>query len=230
MEQGADLVAFTLRGFYDDGTVLPPLKRESGTYILRTPEERMEFIHNTLLQVKIGWEACLRMFSRERIEQYDLRFADNRKIFAEDLYFTLCYCAHAEHIVSLDICLYNYRLRHGSIMHVQNVRNNLPRILVLADNVLEHLNCFDDCALLREHFERMKYQIFMNQFMYQMVNVEDQLSARDTIIRELPDWKVLSDMLKRQMKDTAFWKKQYSFVRYFELTTNVEFLLKGNLR
>lgn len=230
MEKGADLVAFTLRGFLDDGTVQLPWKRECGTYILQTPEERVAFFHNTLLQTKIGWEACLRMFSRERIERYSLRFADNRKIFAEDLYFSLCYCAHAERIVSLDACLYNYRLRSDSIMHSQTPRNNLPRILALADSVLEYYNRFEECRLLRDNFDRLRYQIFMNQFMYQILNAEDQLSSRETIIRELPDWDNLSDMLKRQLKDNSFWKKHYSSIRYFELRANTEFLLEGNLQ
>ena len=230
MEQGADLVTFGLHSFYDDGTVLPPLKRECGTYLLKTPEERLAFFHKTLLQTKIGWEACLRIFSREKIEQYGLRFADNRKIFAEDLYFSLCYCAHAGHIVSLEDCFYHYRLRSDSIMGIQNTRNNLPRIRLLADSVLEHYRQHEDCTLFAENFPRLWYQIFMNQFIYQILNVEDQASFRDTVIREFPDWDAVSAVLKQQRKDTAFWKKQYSFVRYFEMTSGAEFLLEGNLR
>ena len=230
MEQGADLVAFTLRGFYDDGTVLPPWQRECGTYDLSEPEKRMAFFHRTLLQTKIGWEACLRIFSREKLEAHGLRFADNRRIFAEDLYFSLCYCAHAERIVSLGDCLYNYRLRPDSIMGVQSTRNNLPRILKLADSVLEYYYRFEDCALLRDNFDRLLYQIFMNQFGYQILNVEDPSAFRETILRELPDWEGLSDLLKQQRKDAAFWKKQYSLVRYLEMTANVNFLLEGDLR
>ena len=227
MEQGADLVTFTLQGYYDDGTVQPPCKRECGTWLLHTPEERLEFFHRTLLQTKIGWEACLRMFSREKIEEYGLRFADNRKIFAEDLYFSLCYCAHAEHIVSIDACLYNYRLRSDSIMGVQNTRNNLPRILALADSVLEYYNRFEDCALLRREFDRIWYQIFMNQFVYQILNVEDPVSFRGAVIREITDWQQVFWLLEQQLRDGAFWKKQYSYVRYFEMTANGRFLLEG---
>lgn len=230
MEQGADLAAFTLHSFYDDGTVLPPWQRASGSWQLRTPEERLDFLHRTLLPGKIGWDACLRIFSREKIERYGLRFADNRKIFAEDLCFSLCYCAHAEQIVSIDACLYHYRQRSDSIMRVQNARNNLPRILLLADSVLEYYSRFEDCSLLRDNFHRLWYQIFMNQFMYQILNVEDPLAFRQEIIRDLPDWETLSRRVKQQWKDTAFWKKQYSFVRYLEIRANVEFLLEGNLR
>ena len=230
MEQGADLVAFTFRELYDNGDRELPWKHETGEYYTDSPKKKLDFIQRVILQSKIGWDAWSRIFVREKIEQYGLRFADNRKIFAEDLYFSLCYCAHVEHIISLDECLYNCRLRTDSIMGVQNTRNNLPRIMLLADSVLEYYNQFEDCALLRENFGRIWFQIFMNQFMFQILNVEDQQSFRETIIRDLSDWDALSDILKQQMKDTLFWKKQYSFVRFFELHANVEFLLHGNLR
>ena len=230
MEQGADLAAFTYQGFYDDGSLLPPMVREAGAYNPDTPEKRLEFLQRVLLQGKIGWDAWSRMFRREKIEAYGLRFADNRKIFAEDLYFSLCYCAHADRIVSLEDCLYHYRLRSDSIMGVQNTRNNLPRIQVLADCVLEYYNRFSDCVLLRENFTRLWYQIYMNQFMYQILNVEDPLSFRDTIIREIPDWEQTAQVLRQQRKDSGFWRKRYSLVRYSELASNTDFLLEGNLR
>lgn len=230
MEQGADLAVFTFQGFYDSGDQQTPWVHATGEYDVDTQDKRLEFIHKVLLQSKIGWDAWSRMFVRERIEAYGLRFEDNRKIFAEDLYFSLCYCAHAEHIVSLEDCLYNYRLRSDSIMRVQGARNNLPRIQMLAECVREYYNRFEDCALLRENFDRLWYQIIMNQFMYQILNVEDQVSFRDTIIREIPNWDQVSQMLKQQRKDASFWKTQYSFVRYLEIRANAEFLLEGNYR
>lgn len=230
MEQGADLVAFSLRGFYDDGTVMPPDIRQSGEFLTDTPEKRLTFYHRTLLQGKIGWDAWSRIFVREKIEKYGLRFADNRKIFAEDLYFSLCYCAHTEHIVSLEDCLYNCRQRSDSIMGVQNTRNNLPRILQLTESVRAFFKQFEDCSLFCEQFHRLRYQIFMNQFLYHVLNVEDKGAFRNTVIRELSDWNAISDMLKQQKEDTSYWKKQYSFVRYSELYSSVEFLLYGNLR
>ena len=211
LEQGADMVAFTLRSFHDDGTIVDTYIRECGSYILKTPEDRLSFLYRTLLQAKIGWDCCLRVFSREKIERYGLRFADNRKIFSEDLYFSLCYCAHATRIVSLEDCLYNYRLRSDSIMGVQSTRNNLPRILLLADSVWEYYNRFDDCTLLCRNFERLWFQIFMNQFMYQIQYAQDQGAFRDSIIQELPNWEALADRLKQQLKDAAFWRSQYSF-------------------
>ena len=229
MERGADLVAFSMQGFYDDGTVLPPSIRQTGEFVTDTPEKRIQFYHRVLLQGKIGWDAWSRIFVRDKIERCGLRFADNRKIFAEDLYFSLCYCAHAEHIVSIDACLYNYRLRSDSIMGVQNTRNNLPRILALADSVLEYYNRFEDCALLKENFTRLWYQIIMNQFMYQILNVENQETFRSLIIQEMPNWDKVSIVLQQQLKDITFWKRQYSFVRYLEITSNARFLLGGSL-
>lgn len=230
LEQGADLVTFSLRGFYDDGTLLPPSIRQAGDYLTDTPEKRLQFLHRVLLQGKIGWDAWSRIFVREKIERYGLRFADNRKIFAEDLYFSLCYCAHAEHIVSLNACLYNYRLRSDSIMGVENTRNNLPRILMLADSVLDYYNRFEDCTLLRDSFDRLWYQIFMNQFVYQILNSDAPGDFRDSMIREIQDWSRVEQRLKVQLADSGYWRKQYSLPRYFELTANARFLLGGSVK
>ena len=230
LEQGADLVAFSLQGFYDDGTVLPPGIRQTGDFVTDTPEKRMQFYHRVLLQGKIGWEAWSRIFVRDKIERYGLRFADNRKIFAEDLFFSLCYCAHAEHIVSIDACLYNYRLRSDSIMGVENTRNNLPRILVLADHVLNYYRQFDDCTLLAENFPRLWYQLIMNQFVYQILNSDAPGDFRAAVIRDFPDWPQVEQRLKAQLADSGFWRKQYSPARYLELTANARFLLGGNVK
>lgn len=229
MEQGADLVAFTFQGFYDNGAQQPPWKHETGEYDLSSAEKRLAFFHRILLQSKIGWDAWSRMFVRKKIEAYGLRFVDNRKIFAEDLFFSLCYCAHADRVVSIDDCLYNYRLRSDSIMGVENTRNNLPRIMALADSVLAYYSQFDDCTLLCREFPRLWYQMVVNQFVYQILNVEDQEAFRKVIVRDVPDWDAFAAALKQQLADKAFWKKQYSRVRYLELTSGVRFLLGGSL-
>ena len=228
MEQGYDMVAFTLRSFYDDGRVTPPWKRETGIYTLQTSEARRDFFFKTLVQAKIGWEACLRVFVRDKIEQYNLRFVDNRKIFAEDLFFSLCYCAHAEKIISIDACLYNYRQRENSIMHEETGRNNLERINKLADAVLEYYSKFEDCKGLVDDFSFLRFQIFMSQFIFLSKYAQSLSEFRKSVITGVSDWPKIEKLLHDQMAKRKKWKKYYSPVSYYELISNVEFLLDGH--
>jgi len=229
MDQGYDLVAFSTRGFYDDGTVLPPWHRETGIYDLQTPEKRKDFIHRTLLQTRIGWEACTRMFSGAIIRRHGLRFADNRRIFAEDLHFSLCYCAHAEKIISISDCLYNYRQRRDSIMGQQTVRNNMDRICLLADAVEAHYENSEDCIELADNFSMIRYQILMNQAGFQLLNVPDQSAFRQELMEKLGCWPEISDLLKEKNKSRGEWKAYYSPLRYYEVIQNTKFLLDGNV-
>ena len=50
------------------------------------------------------------------IDKFEIEFVDTKKIFAEDQLFCLCYLTHCSKLKMLDICLYNYVQRDGSIM------------------------------------------------------------------------------------------------------------------
>ena len=138
MEEGADMAVFGFQCFYPDHHVSPGRVPERKQFRLEGKSERRQFIQQVLLPCQIGWEACTRVYRRDLVERYQLRFEDNRRIFAEDLYFTLCYCGHIEKIVCLDECLYHYRQRDDSIMGIQKKRNNIGRINELGKAVLEY--------------------------------------------------------------------------------------------
>jgi len=227
MEKGYDLTVFTFRGFFDDGTQLSPWPRKCGTYMLNTLQEKKEFVNKVLVQSQIGWEAWSRIFVREVIERYHLRFADNRKIFAEDMYFSLCYCAHISKIISIDACLYNYRQRRDSIMGQQTGKNNVVRIEQLAQEVLKHYRQWDDCRLLADNFAFLHFQIIMNQFIFQIQYVQDPERYRSDVISSLKDWSEIQDIVHWNMVNRSELKTYYSPLRYFEVIRNAEFLLGG---
>lgn len=227
MELGYELTAFTLQGFYEDGTVQLPWKRKSGTFVMNTPEERKNFIHREIVQAAIGWEACTRIFVREIIERYHLRFADNRKIFAEDMYFSLCYCAHIKKVISLDDCLYYYRQRGDSIMGQQTGKNNVVRIEQLAREVQKHYRQSDDCAFFAADFSLLNVQIIMNQFIFQIQYVEDPVKYRENVISSLENWPEIEGMIRHHLQNPAEIRKYYSPVKRFEIIRNAAFLLGG---
>ena len=228
MEKSYDMTAFGLRGFYDDGTIVRYLPRQSADWILDSEEKRKDFIHRFLIQGKIGWEACTRVFRRDIIESNNLRFADNREIFAEDMYFSLCYCAHAKRIINLDSCLYHYRQRKDSIMRQQTGRNNMSRIHKLAQAVLAHYKNCDDCKALADDFSFLHFQIIMNQFVSQLTNVPDPVQFREEIMADSQPWHEVKIVIQSQLKDKKRLAAYYLPVQYFEVTRNAAFLLGGS--
>jgi len=110
----AELVVFNHERVYPTGEVKLCFHK-LGSYTL-SGYDRVSFFTNTLLPYKIGWEAWNRIFRRDIIENYRLRFADNSHIFAEDMYFSICYCAHINKIISISQSLYFYTIRDDSIM------------------------------------------------------------------------------------------------------------------
>ena len=144
------------------------------------------------------------------------------------MYFSLCYCAHARKIVNLETVLYHYRQRKDSIMGQETGRNNMIRIQKLAQAVYDHYRNCDDCTLLTEDFQFLRFQIIMNQFISQISNISDYVRFRNEIREDTSDWDKIRDMIQNQLADRRKLTAYYSPVRYFELTRNAAFLLGGS--
>lgn len=229
MEEGNDLVAFRLQTVYSNGRIELPKKGIFRQFYLRTPEDKRQFIHSTLLPSRIGWEACTRVFLREKIERYGLRFADNRVIFAEDLYFSLCYCAHAEQICCIEEILYNYRIRNDSIMSTQSKKSSVGRVHQLAKKVLEYYSQFEDCAGLVEHFSTIYYQIMAGQFLFQLwTSDKHPLEFREESLGLVEDPELMKKWLCKQLENRTELKKYYSPIEEMELYYHIQFLLGGS--
>lgn len=226
LEAGADMVVFRLVNVYPDGKTEIARDFEYGTYVMKTEAERKAFIHNTLLPSKIGWGAGSRIYTREKIEKYSLRFADNRRIFAEDLYFCLCYCAHAEKVVCIEDCLYYYRQREDSIMGVQTTRNNIDRLCVLCQEAHDFLRQFEDCRMLTDNFQLVFFQIIAGQFIYQLwaSGVEPE-KFRDSVIQSVSDWDFIRNQIQMQLNDPRALLAAYSGSVSAELQCHMRFLL-----
>ena len=225
MDQGLDLVGFRYNILKADGTRQPGREIQLGSFYLPDQEHRLSFIRDTLVSCAIGWEAWSRIFVREKIEKYGLRFADNREIFAEDLYFSMCYCAHAEKLLCIDDCLYNYRVREDSIMGVQQARSNLGRICTLADAVLSYYRQFSDCSLLTESFSQIYYHLIAGQFTYQMWASGIKPAAYRRLVRqEVRDWNGMEKQLRAYLSGSRAKKT----MQERELRAHVLFLLGGS--
>ena len=115
MSSGVDMVVFGYNLVYDDGKNIGVSFPENH-YVLHTEEERIRFIIGPFFRYETGWNAWNRIFLKSIIDEYNLRFEDNRRIMAEDQYFCLVYLAHCKNIVVIEDGLYDYYQRQDSIM------------------------------------------------------------------------------------------------------------------
>ena len=97
-----------------------------------TDSERETFILSEFLNYRIGWEAWSRIFKADIIREHNLRFVNERKIFAEDLLFSFNYWLYASSIEVLHECPYHYIQRTNSLMDINRQSNNLHKINALA--------------------------------------------------------------------------------------------------
>lgn len=229
MDKGMDMVVFRFQSVAPNGSTEPGREIEAGTCHFETEEDRYAFFQKTLLPCSIGWEAWARVFRRDLIESYRIRFADNRKIFAEDLYFSLCYCAHAANISCMDKILYNYRLRENSIMGVQKKHNNIGRINELTKEVLAHYRQHDDCRMLVDQFSLVYTQIIIQQFINQLWTSGIEPVAFQKMTREtVEDWQFLEQYLKNATERRDLALQLGSLERTIVLRSHAEYLLGGS--
>ena len=156
MEKGCDMAVF---GF----DITPPpdrvwqdnmaytVEKETDLF-LESDEERYAFIAGPFRMRAIRWEVWNRIFRRDVIEKWRIRFGEGRRIFAEDMYFTYFYMAHCRHILLLPDRLYTYRKYEGSgstqyKKHLMIYSSNL-----MTEAFCEHCRTCEDCRYLYEHF------------------------------------------------------------------------------
>ena len=226
LEGGADLVVFNHERVHPDGFVSPCVY-ELGTYVL-SEENRVNFYVKTLLSYSIGWEAWSRMFRRDIIEAYHLRFADNRRIFAEDMYFSLCYCAHVQEIISISQSLYCYTVREDSIMRQNRDVLNIGRMNELGKAVLQHFQEYTDCAVLLEAFPSIHYLIVDNLAAKSMRRANNLVQYRDQFRSDISDWAFYRKMMQQLLKNPKHLYGKYPMSHLAERLSIVKYFLDGN--
>lgn len=154
-----ELIVFNYRAIDENGYIIGGSNFQTGLLDLSDIEFKIEFIAGQLTKYKIGWEAWSRVFRKDIIDKYNLSFYDNKTIFAEDLYFSLCYIAHISSLRVIPEVLYNYLIRSSSIMRKEGHSNNFARFSLLAEQVYKHYTDSDDCKMLVDCFPVIDVQV-----------------------------------------------------------------------
>lgn len=216
MQEGCQLVSFEFLIESDDGSVKPFVYFASGSYhSFKAIEDRLDFITDIFMKYGIGFEVWSRVFDRNIIEKYNLRFEDNT-IFAEDMYFILCYLAHIEKIYALKDNFYHHCLRKDSIMSRNRDKFNLKRFDQLAQAILTHYKKSESCQYLVENFPLIYLAIFEHaeKILKSASGETDIRYIKSAIYEELDDAAFFRTNIRnlKKHKDLLYKKEKKSYL------------------
>ena len=124
--------------------------------------DKASFIINELLDYRVSWNAWSKFYNRDIIEANDLRFEDNKKIFAEDMYFNLCYLPFVERIICLNKPMYHYLERSDSIMGNETKKCNTDRFEKLTEAVRLFYDLSKETQFLLEYYPLIYYKVLQH--------------------------------------------------------------------
>ena len=217
LEEGWDLVTFSF-------DMIPPGKaprslvstRQEKRFILRTDEERFDFLTGAFTRGEIRWEVWNRIFRRDLIEKWGVRFPEGRNVYPEDLCFNYCYLSHASRILRLPDVLYHYRTHPGSFM--AGIRRVLKSRYVHAfvKEVCRHYRLSADCAYLTEHFPYLYYVLHKRMLrelcLYQWKHGLDTKTAGELLRENIDDYPAFIQQMTAVF-NTPFIRKNYRMDR-----------------
>lgn len=182
----ADLYSFNVSKASEDG--LEEIEKliffiENDVFSIKDEDERLTFYTKKLLQYKMGWEVCFRVFNRKIIEQSHLRFHPTSEIYAEDLLFTAQYCLHIRKYAVICNLLYRYRQRSGSLLGTRNISTVLPRINRLSEILYEDMKRKKWKAAVK-NFHEIYFYLLNYQIQYTLKNESDEQIA--AMLKALP--------------------------------------------
>lgn len=182
------------------------------------------------MNYKVGWEAWSRIYRRDIIEENNLRFEDNGKIFAEDMYFNLCYIAHVKNMYVMKECPYNYLVREDSIMGQDIKKSNLNRFNELAKAVMAHYKKYPELNYLCENFSAIYFMIIYHEMkVYYKKDVFTHNEYRDLFNKEIVDKDFMRMNLKSLRKEKNLMYLNFPKGIVLRIYNNINYVLDGNL-
>lgn len=191
---GYEMIVFSFK-------VSPPDKKnrlgkqtltEAQEILLNTDEERYAFLTGPFRRRAIRWEPWNRVYRRDIIEKWGLRFPKNRGIYPEDMYFNYIYLAHISKILQLPDELYTYQRHEGSVSAGYRGQLMISTSHLLAEEVCDHYGRWDDCRYLYDHFLSIYYLLHKGALRrlrrYQWKNGLSLATAREILKGEISDY------------------------------------------
>ena len=156
LDEGYELAVFGFKTFPKEDFLdaahkeTPKTERE---IVLTTEEERFAFLTGSFRRRAIRWEPWNRVFRRDVIERWRVRFPANRVTYPEDMYFNYCYIAHISKILAIPDALYSYRKGLVNSVSESRVRTLMIRSShFLVEELRRYYETCEDCRYLSERF------------------------------------------------------------------------------
>lgn len=140
------------------------------------------------MQWKASYSVWNKIYVRNIIEENGLRFEDNKKIFAEDIYFNMCYLIHVNRIACIKDCLMTYIERSNSIMGKEGNVIQLNRFVELNKAIFSYYE--------KNNF-KVKDLCIIQYLLYNGQYNKSSLSSVKTSLKEVEDLAVLKCMHKK---------------------------------
>lgn len=209
MEQGYDMVVFGFKIIPDPTEAekknLAYDVREETELVLNSDIERFEFIAGPFRRRSIRWEVWNRMFRRDIVEKWNIRFGDDRHVYAEDMYFTYFYMAHASRILLLPDKLYTYRRHEGSGSTEYKKHLMIYSSNRMTEAYYEHCRDCGDCQYLYEHFLPIYYLLHKGAIrrlrLHQWKNGLSMEKAREILQKNIIDYPQFVQNMKAAYND-----------------------------
>ncbi len=124
-------------------------------------------------------------YRRSIIEEHNLHFVDERRIYAEDMLFNFQYMLYANKMLYLPDTPYYYRLREGSLTHITDFETRLVRVETLSEMAYQTV-VVEDLPLFRQYFYYLYFR-FLNRFIMRDAEDLDDFQIRrvlDTLAKD----------------------------------------------
>ncbi len=159
-DAGYELITFGFKTFPNEDFLDYQHKetpREEREFVLNSDEERYAFLTGPFRLRAIRWEPWNRVFRRDVIERWRVRFPSNRVAYPEDMFFNYCYIAHISKILSIPDVLHSYRRRAGSVSKKRGETLMIRSSHILVEELRRHYESSEDCRYLSDRFPNFYY-------------------------------------------------------------------------
>lgn len=160
VSEDADMIRFQCFTHYDDISYTSSFSFCEDSMCLDNDEGRLDFICNSLLSYKIGWEMCLALYKANTLLTNNIRFPSGINI-AEDLFINVMDTVYANKITFLDKPLYHYCMREDSTMGLAKGRIRLNACNELAYRLYQEIQS----EFIKSHFYRIHNIMILNELM-----------------------------------------------------------------
>ena len=149
LRKGYDLVSFGNRRTLTGGLIVHR-NSEAYSYDFDSGEDLLDYLLDRFFPQR-SWNVWAQAFRRSLIGT-DLRFHDNREVYAEDMLFSLCYLTRVKRLINIPQELYVYEVREGSQSQMLEQMLIVDRWRTCIRAFYDHLKAGEDNDVLLKDF------------------------------------------------------------------------------